>query len=220
MKRALGAIALVLVAVGALHLPAARSLALALGGCPADSIAASDVEALRAHSQQALDELGPARGLPAAGFALGAWTVDDALAWAQAQGVVCGQKRRGDVVVACEQVPAHLVAAGGKVPIDRLTFVFGVDQRLLGVELVRRQLTRDDAGATVSLRAQALQEELGLPTDLVGDLSLAADPTARVRHLHRDYLATVTATRVPGSGFVVHEQFQRRPAQAPRASLH
>jgi hypothetical protein len=55
---------------------------------------------------------------------------------------------------------------------------------------------------------------LGAPTDVVGDPSLQTDPTARVRHLHRDYFATVTATQVPGSGFVVQEQFQRRPARA------
>jgi hypothetical protein len=197
-----------------LHLPAARPLLARLGAaCPVRSVSAESVEAWRRPALRALQGEGPAPSRPALGLALEATGMDQAREWARSHGVACVETARGLRYLQCQGVSEQALGQTGPGgAVNDLSLAFDGRGLLVGVDVLRSGLSAEAAsrlGASITTR---LRSELGTPTEAAGEWTPAffgagAMPTSIVRYRFRDYVALVTATRVPGSGVIVRELY-------------
>jgi hypothetical protein len=151
-----------------------------------------------------------ARAKPAAGFELGVTTRGDIEAWAQAAGVRC-QADRTKVESVCTDVPAQ--ALGSDLPADLATFSFDGHDRLVALDLTRRELGPSRAAELVDTRARKLTETAGAATKRRGTPSADYLTSGKLRQVvaefaFTDYRAVVSATHMGEGRVVVREQFQ------------
>jgi hypothetical protein len=198
---------------GVLHMPFARPLLARLGAfCPVRTVSAAEVDAARGPALAALRGEAKAKSRPALGLRLDETTAAQARAWADANGLACTTPPKAAHTLACSNVPAEalgLPRAQGNVHDVALAF----DARgvLVAVDALRRGLTpRDAAGAGAAI-VNRLSADLGAPSEHAGDWTAehldGPLHTSIVRFRFRDYVATVTATHVPGTGVILREQY-------------
>jgi hypothetical protein len=198
---------------GVLHLPAARPLLARLGApCPVRTVSAAEVDAARGPALAALRGEAKAKSRPALGLRLDATTAGDVAAWAKANRLSCVAPRKAPDTLSCTDVPAEalgLPASHGRVPDVALAF----DARgvLVAVDALRRGLSPREAAEAGTALVGRLSAELGAPSERAGDWTAEhlGGPlhTSIVRFRFRDYVATVTATHLPGTGVILREQY-------------
>jgi hypothetical protein len=198
-------------AVGALHLPFARPLLMRLGGCPADRVSPLAIHAARHEAITAARGPIAAPARPALGFALDEATIDDVRAWSSRAGVTCDEKREG-TFVRCRDVAA--ASLPGTWPHGTLAEVtFGLSpktKKVIAVATLRSGLSDSDGVQTISGTSRELEAKLGAPTKSAGDASALASAgyhTATLSYAYSDYLASVTATKMPERGVLVREEY-------------
>jgi hypothetical protein len=207
------ALLLALGAIGWMHTPSGLRLLAALGlPCPVNTVSLERVVALRSAGVAPLQALGPAPVRPApGGLVLDQTTERDAgalLAHAHAQ---CEAQVRGYRYLRCRGVDAAALALAGP-PVSELRLSFNGAGRLIGIDVYWRGMAAGDVRSAWSDAAGRLRAALGAPSLTLGDPSpevLAASPiqTARVQYRYADYVATVTASHLPGSGLALREQY-------------
>jgi hypothetical protein len=207
------ALLLALGAIGWMHTASGLRLLAALGvPCPVNTVPIERVVALRSVGVAPLQALGPAPARPApGGLVLDQTTERDAgtlLARAHAQ---CETQVRGYRYLRCRGVDAAALALAGP-PVSELWLSFNGAGRLIGIDVYRRGMAADDVRSAWTDAAGRLRSALGTPSLAIGDPSpevLAASPvqTARVQYSYADYVATVTASHLPGSGLALREQY-------------
>jgi hypothetical protein len=198
---------------GLLHLPVARPLLARLGSlCPVRTVSAAEVAAVRGPALAALRGEAVAKSRPALGLRLDATTADDVRGWAEHHGVSCLAPKKAPHALACTDVPPEalgLPAAHGLVP--DVALAFDAEGVLVAVDALRRGLSPRDAAQAGTALVGRLSAELGAPSERSGDWTAEhlGGPlhTSIVRFRFRDYVATVTATHMPGSGVILREQY-------------
>jgi hypothetical protein len=199
-------------AVGVMHTRAGRQALIRLGvPCPAFGATATQVSALREVGLQTLRGGAPAPQRPAAGLQLDATTEAQASAWAANRRLGCEALQRGYRYLRCRGVPASALGLDGP-PVSELWLSFGPRDTLVGVDVYRRGLAPADEALVWHSATTRLRAALGAPSVAFGDgtpasLRAAAVTTARVQYRYADYIATVTAARLPGIGLAVREQY-------------
>ena len=198
---------------GLLHLPVARPLLARLGAlCPVRTVSAAEVDAVRGPALAALRGEAKAKSRPALGLRLDATTAGDVAAWAKENSVSCVAPKKTPHALSCTDVPAEalgLPASHGLVPDVALAFdAKGV---LVAVDALRRGLSAREAAEAGTALVGRLSAELGAPSERAGDWTAehldGPLHTSIVRFRFRDYVATVTATHVPGTGVILREQY-------------
>lgn len=212
---AAGVVALVL-AVGALHLPAARPFIGMLEAlCPVASVPAEQVERMQ---MKAANTLRGPRPLPhgAAGrVQLLGWRRSDVAKWADATGAECAETTRGFAYVTCRRVPLDDGddVAWREVPQPEVTFTFDRGTQLRGVEVLARLTPGPAAAELIARLEQELASTLGPADRTVGDVALPAQgapfATASRAYGFTDAAVQLSITMIPGSGVVVREQYVR-----------
>ncbi|MET0553832.1 MAG: hypothetical protein ABW221_12390 [Vicinamibacteria bacterium] len=198
---------------GLLHLPVARPLLAHLGAfCPVRTASAAEVDAVRGPALAALRGEAAAKSRPALGLRLDATTAADVRGWAEHHGVSCAAPAKAPHTLACADVPPEalgLPASHG--PVPDVALAFDAKGVLVAVDALRRGLSPREAAAAGTTLLARLSAELGAPGERSGDWTAEhlAGPlhTSIVRFRFRDYVATVTATHVPGSGVLLRQQY-------------
>lgn len=193
-----GATVVAIGAMGALHMPFARPLLMRLGGCPASGISPVAIDAARRPSIEAArgPTVAPAR--PALGFALDEATLADVHAWADRVGATCEDKREA-TLIRCKDGATEVT--------------FGLSaatKKVVAVTTLRSQLTGLEGANRMKQLGSELHAKLGTPTTTAGDPNaLATDGyhTATFSYAYSDYLASVTASKLPERGVVVREEY-------------
>ena len=150
---------------------------------------------------------------PAFGLTLDQSTLKDGQAWAKERALTCTDRKRGYTYLQCSKVaPRAIGESYSAAPIDLLVLTFGSKGTLIGVQTYRRGVTGQVAEEILKRGGEQLAQELGPPTQVSGDSNAAAFQgqgfaSAQVNYHFRDYLATLTASTLPGSGVVVMEKF-------------
>jgi hypothetical protein len=194
--------------IGVLHMPFARGLLRAAGGCPVGHSSVAEREPARqaALARERGQDLAPAR--PALGFALDQMSREEVRAWAERSHVDCENVK--DNLLRCADVPASAVgldANDGAISV--LTFGFGPKGVLRDVSTMRMNTASAPARAAVS----RLEAAVGAPQVATGSFDdtnlarLGAESLSQVRYRYRDYFADVIAMRLQADGLVVREHF-------------
>jgi hypothetical protein len=212
-----GTMALSTAAIGALHMPFARSFMMRLGGCPMAGVhmTAAETDTARhmglAENPVASLNAGSAPVRPALGFQLDATTLADVHAWASRVHVDCDDIRDG--VVKCTDVsPSAVSRSGNEGHIDELVLAFNPRGRLVNITALRSHLKPGSAAQAAQQIASALASELGTAKTAGGfdaeRLSKAgAESLGVVSYRFTNYVANVTAMNLPGSGASVREHY-------------
>lgn len=202
--------AVVVGGIGFLHMPAARPLLRMLGGgCPLKASAA-EVESARLTAARETRGTDPAPARPALGFMLDVTSSDDVRAWAKKAGIACKEEREG-TYFACADVPAASLGEAGR--ITDVSFGFSpTTKRLVNLTTLRLDLTGDDAARQLASIAARLEKELGAPSSAAGEpsgtyLSSGDMHTSMMAYRYADYMADVSATKIPQAGVAVREHY-------------
>jgi len=204
--------------VGVLHMPFAANILRAISpgwACPIragspeqiDRATAMGAANIRAHASAAA----PVR--PALGFALDTTTRGDIRAWAAKNGVTCTAIGGNDNLQKCTDVPAAAVGEPASFgPLEEITFEVRATGELANVQTTRRGLTADAAAATSGSIASNMRAMLGEPSQTGGEpttahLSHGVLATYVAVHQFTDYRATVSATNLASTGFMVREEY-------------
>lgn len=204
--------------VGVLHMPFAADLLRAISpswACPVrrgtpeqiDRATAMGAANIRDHASSAA----PAR--PALGFALDTTTRGDIRAWAAKNGVTCAAIGGNDNLQKCTDVPAAAVGEPASFgPLEEITFELRATGELVNVQTMRRGLTADAAAAMSASIASTMKSTLGDPSQTGGEptaahLSHGVLATYVAVHQFTDYRATVSATNLASTGFMVREEY-------------
>lgn len=202
--------------IGWMHTPGARPILGALGvKCPITKNANPVVMDNVRRQQMAAPDAPLAPRRPALGLELDKSTLKDGRAWADQRGLKCSEHQRGYEYLQCPSVlPSAIGEAYSAAPIDMLVLTFGSKGTLIGVQTYRRGVSVGEVVAILTGGQKSLARDLGPPTATLGS---ADDPAfqnksagyaaAQVNYKFKDYLATLSAARLPGSGVVVMEKF-------------
>ena len=203
-----GGLAAATLGIGLLHLPAARPLLARLGACPVGRASASEIEEARRIALRSLhgDTDAPAR--PALGFELERTTLDDVHAWARARAIACDESRESTLLV-CRRVQADALESDALQPIDEVAFAFRLrDRRLVNVTTLSAGVSAQDAAHAFAAIAAALAVSLGTPeVSRLPPQPWDGTRPAFLRYRYLDYIADVSALRLPGRGIVMREQY-------------
>jgi hypothetical protein len=206
--RGAGTIAGLTLAIGALHLPAARPLLALVGQCPVGRESPREIEEARRIALRSLRGSGTAPGRPALGFALERTTEPEVREWARTRGISCESSREATLLV-CNAVPAGALGRSKPQAVDELAFGFRVrDRRLVNLTTLTTGIDAAAAANAFAASAASLQSELGAAA---AQRMPSADWDGRrpafVRYRFGDYVAAVSAMELPGRGIVMREQY-------------
>jgi hypothetical protein len=202
----LGSLAALIAAGGLLHTrPGLRLMARVGLACPAAAVSPAETAALRAEGLAGLRGADDAPARFALGLSLDGSDEAAARSWAERRGATCALRRRGFRLLACTR------DAGGGAR-EELTLAFDERDRLIAVDVMTRMADGAQAARLYDARGGALEQALGAQPQRAGDLAEVTRgrmpfATAIARHRYRDYLAEVTAVRLP-SGILLREQYQ------------
>ena len=201
-----GTLAVITLAIGALHLPAARPLLALVGQCPVGRESPSEIEDARRIALRSLRGTGTAPVRPALGFALERTTEADVREWARTRGIACESSRESTLLV-CSSIPPG--ALGWATPaVDELAFGFRVkDHRLVNLTTLTSGVDADRAANAFAASAASLKAALGTASaERLPSKAWDGRP-AYVRYRFADYVAAVSAMELPGRGIVMREQY-------------
>ena len=204
-----GVMAAATLLVGALHLPMARPLLALMGSlCPVGRASAREIEDARRLALRSLRGVRKAPSRPALGFDLEQTTLDDVRAWARARAIDCDLSRESTLLV-CRGVPAAALGSGAQAAIDEAAFVFRLgDRRLVNVATLTSGVAAKAAADSLAADAASLAASLGAPdARRVPPPDWDGTGPMFVRYRYADYIADLSAMRLPGRGIVMREQF-------------
>lgn len=207
-----GAGALVL-AVGALHMPFARSLLTRAGGCPfSGSITQAQAEEARHVAMAANPGTGVAPARPAMIFTLDQTTSAQVKAWAHEHKLSCDEPRTG--TLRCENVPAPALGLPPAPGTDaEVWLMFDAKDRLVNASTWRTHLAADVASKTADAITASLTSRLGAPSSSVGTIdpqhlsAASAESIGDRAYRFGDYSADVSALHLRSSGIAVREHY-------------
>ncbi|MGN6527159.1 MAG: hypothetical protein ACTHL8_12305 [Burkholderiaceae bacterium] len=221
----IAAAALAVASIGWMHTAGGRALLGRLGvPCPVNTVDARQVLAVRddAIARTRGEALAPER--PALGLQLDRSTEPQVARRMSSARAHCDAIVRGYRYLRCRGVAADALGVEGP-PVSEIWFSFDPGGHLVAVNLYRRGMDESQARQSWRGAVDGLQQALGRPTATTGDPSLAqllASPlgVARIQYAYADYVATVTASRLPYGGLAVRELYMsavtpRRLAPAP-----
>ncbi|MEO6417920.1 MAG: hypothetical protein ABIP39_00835 [Polyangiaceae bacterium] len=218
-RRVLTAIGVPLVVVGLIglaHLPFARSLLAAAGGCPAAFARATpaELEKSRGEAMQGLRTDRAAAGHGALRFALGSSTKSEILGWADGAGASCSEEMKG-AAVRCRGVASDAVhaPAPGLLYSD-VFFRFDTKGILVAIDAMHDGATADQAIHYFETASRKLEADYGpaTPSPMPTAESLAEPFTrAAFEYRFRDLAVDLTATNLGDKGIVVREQYRAIP---------
>jgi hypothetical protein len=213
-RRVLGLVAFALLLLAFVH--AQKSSGFALGqhlllwsgvSCPMDTISETQVESLR---QEVLPEIRgtlKAPSYPALDWSLVKVSEKNLRRQLNQKGFNCEAKAKAYTIVECKKVWAK----NENIVADKLAFVFNSEKKLIAVEVFYRQLSSQYAIRHLQKVAAALKKELGPPTYQMGnwtpDYFRKEMNSSIIEYKYQDYLAKVTATRLPRNGVAIYEQY-------------
>jgi hypothetical protein len=209
LAMATASLAVIVGAVGVLHMPFARGLLMRAGGCPVGHAKLAELEPARLASiaKDRGSEAAPAR--PALGFHLDETTPKDVRAWADRVNVSCAEVREG--LLRCKDVTATSVGLPERDgPIAELYFGFNTHGRLVDVSTMRMHV--DDATKVRDVEAR-LESQVGAPHEKSGSFDpehLALEGVfslSTARYRYSDYFAEVIAMRFASDGLVLREHY-------------
>jgi hypothetical protein len=203
----------IVLAVGVLHMPFARSLLMRAGGCPFTA------QITRAQAEQARRiAMVPRRGTPEAParpalvFTLDQTTMPQAKAWAKDHKLSCDEPRDG--TLHCVNVPAEALGLPSAPGTDaEVSLSFDAQDRLVNATSWRAHLAPDVASKTADAITASLTSRLGQPTWSAGAIDpqhLSAPGTSSMgtrAYRFGDYSADVAALNLPTSGVIVREHY-------------
>lgn len=137
----------------------------------------------------------------------------DVSAWGQKRSFTCETITRGFRYLWCSHVPA---SALGRLDVDAAhdrEVVVALDRtgRPVGVDILSRTSPGGASAALAGVVARELRDSLGEPYEVHGSFDTGAldgpFQNATLRYRYADYVITLTATNIPGSGVVVREQY-------------
>jgi hypothetical protein len=202
------------VGVGLLHMPFARSLLTRAGGCPFGSqlthAQAEQARHLATAPIRSSAAGAPAR--PAMVFTLDETTPTQVKAWARDHQLSCNQPRPG--TLRCENVPAEALGLAPAHGTDaEVWLMFDAEDRLVNASTWRSHLAADAASKTASEITSTLTSRLGAPSWSVGTFDaqhLSGSGTESLgdrAYRFGDYGADISTLRLPGSGITVREHY-------------
>jgi hypothetical protein len=214
--------------VGFLHTPAGRKLPMGRRllslmhiSCPINfkKLTTGQVEYTRRYGMNAIKGTRATSVTPSLiGLELNQTTERGAQTWASNSGLKCESLVRGLHYLKCENVSPNLIRYDGNVvvgtrPIQALTLAFSPTEKLIAVDVFRRQLPPAEAANVMQSVSENLDKKLGKPTESFGALTAAhlggqTMKTAFCNYRFKNYVALLTAQNIPWSGgVVVHEQY-------------
>lgn len=207
-----GAGALVL-AVGVLHMPFARSMLMRAGGCPfSTSLTREEAEQARHLGMQNNHATAVAPARPAMVFTLDETTAAQAKAWARDHKLSCDEPRPG--TLRCENVPPQALGLPPAQGMDaEVWLMFDAKDRLVNASTWRTHLPADVASKTASELTTSLTSRLGQPSWSTGSLdaqhlsSVSGDSVANRSYRFVDYSADISTLNLPTSGVSVREHY-------------
>ncbi|MGD0678927.1 MAG: hypothetical protein ABSC94_26275 [Polyangiaceae bacterium] len=199
---------------GLMHAPFARSILGRAGGCPfAGRLTPADAEVARHMALAEMHGTGNAPSRPAMGFILNGTTVAEARDWAAKKAVSCDEPRAG--LLRCEHVPGEALGLRPGAAPAELSLQFDPDGRLVNAVTFRSHLSAEVAAQTAAAIVTSLSDSLGPAKRGVGSFDAghlsrpSASSIATVSYRYEDYVADVTAMRLPSTegGVSVREQY-------------
>ena len=200
-----GILGALVVLIGILHMPFARSLLMQVGGCPIERDPSVIEQAQRA---AALSRRGtaPAPTHTARGFRLGQDGPSEIESWASTNGVSCSSEREG-TWLRCSDVPGADVGMLGTLAHVDFTFRTS-DHRLVSVSTYQEDPDASHEGVVFSDAASDLESAFGQPSFRGGDASGSElYATATLEYRYSDLLVDLTTTRLPSQGAAVFQSF-------------
>lgn len=218
-RRVLAAIGLPLLAVGLIglaHLPFARSLLAAAGGCPAAFARATpaELERTRGEAVKPLRTDRIAAGHGALRFTLGVSTKSEVMDWATAAGATCSEEMKG-AAARCKGVggeAVHAPAAG--LAFSDVFFRFDTQGTLMAVDAMHEGAPADQAIHYFEAASRKLATDFGPPTPSpMPTAESLGEPYTRAafEYRFRDLAVDLTATNFGATGVVVREQYRAIP---------
>ena len=203
-----GLLAAATLVIGLLHLPAARPLLGLVGACPVGRVSATEIEDARRIALRSLRGSTRAPVRPALRFELERTTLDEVRGWAQARAIACDLSRESTLLV-CSRVSADALASDALQPIDEVAFVFRLrDRRLVNLTTLTTGVAPGRAADSFAAITGALASALGSPeASRVPPRQWDGTRPVFIRYRYADYIADVSAMRLPGRGVVVREQY-------------
>lgn len=206
-------VVLVFGAIGFLHTSKGRRLLARLGvECPLGrNLSAEAVERSRLRGMATLRGRRLASRRPALGLALDSSTLSDAIDWGKSMHLECEEKVRGGRFLVCNEPGTEGVT----------TLAFNPVGKLVAVDVFRRKVSQRSLEPLLNSISQSLESQLGRPHRRVGEMNsryLTPGPmmkTAYYEYRFSNYVAKVTASYLPWSGLVVHEQYSSAPRPQP-----
>lgn len=199
-------------AIGMMHTPSGRHVLAKLGvPCPVNQVDPGLVRTVRAQALERVRGVAPAPERPALNLRLDVTTYAEVGGWAARTHARCDAITRGYRSLRCRGVPADSLGLVGPA-ISEIWFTFAPDNTLAAINLYRRGMTEAETQQSWQVATQRLRASLGAPMQSTGDLTLAGlaeapVAVARVRYSYRDYLASITASHMPGGGLAVRELY-------------
>jgi hypothetical protein len=203
-----GALAAVVAAIGAMHMPFARDWLMSVGGCPVGHAPLAELEPARRAAMQSEKGVDAAPARPALGFELDKTTRADQRMWTDRSNVSCDEVREG--LVLCKDVPSAalgLPEADG--PVSELHL--GFDTRGILVDIATMRM--HTSASHVQDIESRLEAQIGGPHQKSGSfdpvhLALSgAESLSSVRYRYNDYFAEVIAMRFQVDGLVLREHY-------------
>lgn len=204
--------------IGVLHMPFAAPLLRRISPaslCPVTRGTPEQID--RAHElgaasiRASASSAAPAR--PALGFVLDETTRTEIDAWAARHALSCEAIGGNANLRRCSDVPASAVGEAESLgTLEEVTFELRGTGVLVNVETLRRNLTADQAATVSSALERSVASAVGAPSKSGGEatvthLSHGFLSSYVAEHTFVDYRATVSATNLAKTGFMVREQY-------------
>jgi len=175
--------------------------------CPASLATSAQVDELRQEVLSDLRGKEKAPSYPALDWSLNRANEKGLLRQLRMKQFDCEGKIKSYRVIECKRVPAK----NENIIADKLIFVMDEDQKLMAVEVFYRQLSSQYAIRHLQKVFTALKKQLGKPSYQMGswtpDYFRKEMNSSILEYKYQDYLAKVTATRLPKKGVAIYEQY-------------
>lgn len=214
MLKGAAVVAFLVAVIGVLHTPAARPLLAKLGvGCPITKATPEQIDHARTIPAAAYLGKGRAPARPLLGFTFEKTTLADVEAWAAHNGVVCEKINGNETLRSCQDVPASALGEPADfVRAEAVDFEFRASGTLAVLTVLRRGLTVDQANSMAAAVSRRLRDALGAPQRAAGENTrahFAKGPLQAFQEEYEfgDYGATLTETRLGGTGVLLREHY-------------